>query len=169
MEEKKYSIRELKKFNNTYNQMIDFLKNTISEENKSEMMDKFEKRAFEEDRKTSWAKVYYGVNGLATIATTLAGFTVEPGAFGATLVTAPYTFMYYLLYKHSLLEGKNKKEECLRFMQSISEKEHNIRYPFSVGDYNDLDKMQEYSKLIKDMKGEDLANYFRQMYEDKSL
>ena len=37
MKEKKYSIRELKKFNNTYNQMIDFLKNTISEENKSEI------------------------------------------------------------------------------------------------------------------------------------
>ena len=169
MENKKYSLRELTKFNKTYNEIMYFLKGTIPEEKRPEILEKFEKRALEDDDRSNGLKWMLNINGLATATSLMAVMLGNFGTIGATVVTAPYTLLYYLWCKHTMLEGKDKKEECLRFMQSISEKEHNIRYPFSIGNYEDLDKMQKYSKLIKDMNGEDLANYFREMYEDKSL
>lgn len=167
MGEKNYSLQELSKYNKTYNEMIEYLKRTISKENETEMMKKFERRAFEDDDRGNGLKWMLNINGLATATSLLAIILGNPGVVGATVVTAPYTLFYYLWCKNVMQSSKSKKEDCLRFIQSISEKENDIRYPFVIGNDEDLKKMQEYSKTLSDKNGEGIVEYFKNLVIDE--
>lgn len=169
MENKKYSLWELSQYNKTYNEMIKFLKETIQEEKRPEVMQKFEDRAFEDDDRANGLKVMLNINGFATLGTTIMAMLGTESVLGSTLVTAPYTFLYYQWCKSVLKQSKLNKEECLRFMQSVSEHENNIKYPFVIGNDADFDAMKKYTKSVKGMDGENILNYFRQLEEDQQL
>lgn len=167
MEEKKYSLRELSKSNKTYNEMIEFLKKTIPQEKRPEIIQKFEEKAFEDDDRGKGLKWMLNINGLATATSLLAIILGNPGVVGATVVTAPYTLLYYFWCKNVMQQAKENKEECLRFIQSVSEKENDIRYPFVIGNDEDLKKMQEYSKSLSDKNGEGIIEYFKNLVIDE--
>lgn len=169
MEKKQYSLWELSQYNKTYNNMIKFLKETIPDEKRPEVIKKFEDKAMEDDDRVQGLKVMLNMNGFATAGTTIMAMFGVPSVLGATIVTAPSTMVYYYWCKEILKQSKLDKEECLRFIQSISEKENDIKYPFTVGNDDDFDVMKKYTKSVKGMDGENILNYFRQLEEDQQL
>lgn len=150
MWEKKYPLGKLTKINNTYNEMIEFLKSSIPSENHSELLQKFEELALEDDKKALGLRGMYKINEFATIVSILSATIGLPGVIGVALATAPYTLMYYIMCKHTMLSSKEKKETCLRYMQSVSENENKITYPFEVGDDGSCEKMKKYLEFMKD-------------------
>lgn len=159
MEDKKYSINDLKKHNQTYNQMIDFLKKTIPSDHQSSLMNTFEERATEDDYRYEGLNKMYRINEFATIVTAIGAVCGISGIWGATLVTAPYTFLYYIWCKHVMKESKVNKEECIRFFKGVSELLNNVQYPFGVGTDEDISKMQSYLASFKDFEGENISEF----------
>jgi hypothetical protein len=157
MTDKKYSINDLKNCNQTYNQMIDFLKRTIPDDQKIELMNKFEERATEDDDRYNGLKILYRINEVATISTLMAAVFGLPGCLGATIVSAPYTLVYYHWCKAVMKGAKSNKEDCIRFFKKLSESVNNVQYPFGVGRDEDIDKMESYLKNFKGFKDENYS------------
>ena len=169
MENKKYSLWELSQYNRTYNDMIKFLKETIPCEKRPEILQKFEDKALEDDDRANGLKAMLNINGLGAMATTLMVMFGIESAIGATLVTAPYTALYYIWSKHVLKQSKLDKEACLRFIQTVSEQENNIKYPFTIGNDDNFEVIKKYSKSVRGMNSEGIINYFRQLENEKQL
>ena len=169
MENKKHSLWELCQYNRTYNEMIEFLKKTIPDEKMPEIMQKFEDKALEDEDRANGLKAMLNINGFATMGTFLMAMMGLKSFLGATVVVAPYTALYYFWCKNVLKQSKMNKENYLRFMQTVSENENNIEYPFAVGNDKDFEVMKKYAKSVKGMNGEKILDYFRQLDEGKEL
>lgn len=171
MEEKKFSFNKLSEYNKTYNQMIKFLKKTIPEDSRPEIMQKFEDKAFEDDDRISGLKCMYRMNELATIVTIAAAMSGVTGAIGATLATGPYTAFYYFWCKHIMKSAKASKEDYLRFIKAVSEHENNVTYPFCIDDEDSLEKMQKYLQAYKKTKSGNAVDFISQLKldEDKQM
>ena len=167
MVDKKYSFKELKDSNKTYNQMIDFLKRTIPEDQRTELMGKFEERAMEDDDRFGGLEKMYRLNEVATISTLMASFLGLPGLIGATIVTAPYTFAYYFWCKSVMKEAKTNKEDCLRFFKRMSELANNVQYPFGVGQDEDINKMKSCLQNFKSVKSENVSEIIRKLRNEE--
>ena len=169
MENKEYSLWELSQYNKTYKDMIKYLKETIPCEKRPEILQKFEDKALDDDDRANGLKAMMNINGFATIGTTLMVMFGIESAIGAALVTVPYTALYYIWSKHVMKQSKLDKEECLRFIQTVSEQENNIKYPFTIGNDDDFEVIKKYSKSVRGMNSEDIINYFRQFENEKEL
>lgn len=165
--DKKYSFKELKDSNKTYNQMIDFLKRTIPEDQRTELMGKFEERAMEDDDRFGGLEKMYRLNEIATISTLTASFLGFPGCIGATVVTAPYTFVYYYWCKSVMKGAKTNKEDYLRFLKRLSEVTNDIEYPFDIGRDGDINKMKSYLQNFKDLKCENISEIISKLKNEE--
>jgi len=166
MNGKKYTLSQLSNYNKTYNQLIKILKKTIPQENCPEIMQKFEDRAFEDDDRSTGLKWMMNMNGCATIATASLAMLGAEGALGALLATGSYTIVYYLWCKHVMQLAKSNKEECLKFLQTVSENQNNIRYPFTIGNDEDLEKLKTYVKAMSGKNRDSMIDYFNNLSTD---
>jgi len=169
MEKKNYTLCELSQYNKTYNDMIKFLKETIPAEKRPEIMKKFEDRALEDDDRSFGLKVIMNINGFAAIGSTAMMMLGAESFLDATIVSAAYTMAYYFWCKNIMKQSKLDKEDCLRFIQLVSEQENNIKYPFTIGNDADFEVMKKYSKSVKGMDSQSIINYFRQLENDYEL
>ena len=170
MEEKKYTLTTLVDYNKTYNEMIAFLKKTLPKDCNSEMLNKFEQLAFEDDYRGSGLKKMLNLNGFVTMASLVASMFGVDGIAGVALASGPFTFMYYLWYKTVMKISKSNKEECLSYIQQLSESQNNIKYPFEIGEDQCLRKMKEFLKTVKGIKTEEIENFFSQYnLEDSNI
>ena len=166
-----YSFIELKNYTKIYNQMIEFLKKTIPEEKRPEILSKFEQLAYEDDDRAKGLNAMYRINEFATLFTLAASAVGFSGAVGATVVTAPYAILYYLWCKNVLKESKVNKEKCLAFLIAFSESVNDVRYPFGIGDSESLQNMYDYLRAFKKTKNENVIDFIKSinLYEENDM
>ena len=158
MDKKLYSIFELKKHHRVYNELIEFLKKTITTEDCKLAVDDFESEITGVDDKIKGAESCFGIclgGALGMIASSMAfdndALLSNAGFLGGLAA------LRYILCLMTLREGVNKKSDYLKYLKAKSESENEIKFPFEVN--GDLMSAENYAKKISEMEDEQLKAF----------